>query len=139
MATRLRTALVVLAIGATSLAATACSDDTRDRIGDAARSAREDVESVTDEASARVAAEAFRGSIKAADLDDARGGAREVALLQEKARDLPGDPVAEGIADGDGDGVDDDGLVEFVVGDGVACVTLPASGDAIEVTGGRCS
>lgn len=121
------------------LVVSACSDDTRDKIGDAAESAREDVESAVDDARARAAAEAFRAAIKADDLDDARGGAREVATLQANARDLPGDPAAEEIVDADGDGTDDDGFVEFVVGDGTACVTLPATGDDIDVTGGACT
>ena len=135
----LRIGVLVLLVGAGSFVATACADDTRDKLGDAAQSAREDIESATDDVGARAAAEAFRGSIKAADLDDARGGAREMALLQEKSQDLPGDPVTEGIADADGDGIDDDGLVEFVVGGAAACVTLPATGDDIDVTDGRCS
>lgn len=130
--------MVVLAI-ALALLGAACSDDTRDKIGDAAESVQEDVESATDEARARSAAEAFRVSIKAADLDDAAGGAREVAMLQQSGEDLPGDPIAQGIVDGDGDGVDDDGFVEFVVGDAVTCVTLPVTGDDIDVSGGRCA
>lgn len=130
---------VLLAVLAATLAASACSDDTRDKIGDAAESVQEDVESATEEARARAAAEAFRASIKADDIDDARGGAREIALLQESAEDLPGDSVAQGIVDGDGDGVDDDGFVEFRVGDAVVCVTLPATGDDIDVTDGACA
>jgi hypothetical protein len=132
--------LRVVVIGALLGAAlVACSDETRDRIGDAADSAREDIESAGNTVGARAAAESFRAAIKADDLDDARGGARELALLQDKADALPGDPVAEGITDADGDGIDDDGRVEFVVGDAVACVTLPASGDDIDVTDGRCA
>jgi hypothetical protein len=118
---------------------TACSDDTREKIGEAAGGVREDVESATDDARARAAAEAFRAAVKADDLDDAQGGAREVAMLQANAEDLPGDPAAEGIVDADGDGADDDGLVEFVIGDGTACVTLPETGDDIDVTGGTCT
>jgi hypothetical protein len=117
----------------------ACSDEARDKIGDAAESVREDVESTADDARARAAAEAFRALIKADDLDDARGGAREFVMLQSNAEDLPGDPVAEGIVDADGDGKDDDGLVEFVVGDGTACARLPETGDDIDVTGGACA
>ena len=132
--------LRVVAIGVMLGAALiGCSEDTRDKLGDAAESAREDIESASDTVAARAAAESFRAAIKADDLDDTRGGARELALLQDKAGDLPGDPVAEGIADADGDGVDDDGWVEFVVGDAVACVTLPVTGDDIDVTEGRCA
>jgi hypothetical protein len=129
---------IVLAVLAATLVVSACSDDARDKIGDAANSVREDVESKSEEVRARTAAEAFRASIKADDLNDARGGARELALLHESAEDLPGDSVAGGIDDGDGDGVDDDGFVEFVVGDAAVCVTLPATGDDIDVSGGRC-
>ena len=134
-----RSLITVLIAALAVLGLSACSDDTRDKIGDAAGEVQEDVESATEGARARAAAEAFRASIKADDLDDAAGGARELALLQESSEDLPGDPVADGIVDGDGDGIDDDGFVEFVVGDATACVTLPVTGDDIEVSGGRCA
>jgi hypothetical protein len=134
-----RAAIVVAVFAVGLLGLAACSDDTRDKISDAAESVQEDIESASEEARARAAAEAFRAAIKAEDLDDAAGGAREVALLEESSGDLPGDPVAEGIADANGDGIDDDGFVEFVVGDAVACVTLPESGDDIDVTDGRCA
>ena len=40
---------------------------------------------------------------------------RDVDVLQESVDDLPGEPEVSGIADDDGDGVDDDGKVEVRV------------------------
>jgi hypothetical protein len=40
--------------------------------------------------------------------------------------------------DTDGDGRDDDGYVQVKVGHANACITLPVSGDAIDVSGGAC-
>jgi hypothetical protein len=91
------------------------------------------------EAGARTSAEGLRVSLKAQDTDDVTGGVRSVEALREAADDLPGDVDVTGIADRDGDGVDDDGIVEVKVDDEFACVTLPESGDDIDVSGGRCS
>ena len=54
-------------------------------------------------------------------------------MLQEAADGLPGDPTVEGIADTNGDGFDDDGRVEVRVEQERSCLTLPASGDDIDV------
>ncbi len=99
----------------------------------------EEAEEAAQKAGARATAEGFRVSIKAQDTDDDTGGVRNVEALREAAEDLPGDPDVNGIRDGDGDGVDDDGFVELKVDDEFACVTLPESGDEVDVTGGRCS
>lgn len=134
--TRAPVALVATAVLALSTAA--CDEETRDKAGDAVESAREDVEESLDEAGARGAAESFRVSLKAQETDDDAGGVRAVDALNEAADDIPGDPEILGIADGDGDGADDDGLVEIRVGEELACVRLPTSGNEIDVTGGAC-
>jgi len=90
------------------------------------------------DATARAGAEAFRLSLKAQDTDDDRGGVREIVALNKAAEDTPGSPNVTGIADSDGDGVDDDGFVEVKVGDQVACVQLPKSGNKVDVTDDAC-
>ena len=99
----------------------------------------DEAEEAAEQTGARASAEAFRASLKAQDTDDASGGVRNVAALNEAADDLPGNVDVIGIIDSNGDGIDDDGFVEMQVGDEFACVTLPASGDEIDVNGGRCS
>ena len=116
------------------IAGGACDDDTRDK-------AKETVESAKDkvgEAGARAAAEAYRASLKAHDTDDASGGVRNVEALRVVVKDLPGDPEITGIDDADRDGRDDDGYVQATVGDKNACITLPETGDDIDVSGGAC-
>jgi hypothetical protein len=98
----------------------------------------DEAEEKAKQAGARASAEAFRVSLKAQDTDDG-GGVRSIGALREAADDLPGDVDVVGIRDDDSDGVDDDGFVEVRVDDEVACVTLPESGDDIDVSGGRCS
>jgi hypothetical protein len=116
------------------IAGVACDDDTRDDLKDAAEEAKEKAA----EGGARVVAEGYRASIKAQDTDDASGGVRNMEALRVAASDLPGDPEVTGIEDADGDGRDDDGYVQVTVEDENACVTLPESGDDIEVSGGAC-
>ena len=128
-----RMGLIVLA-AALVLGGAACDDDTRDK----AERAAEDVKDKARQAGARGTAEAFRASLRAQDADDASGGVRQVTVLQDAADDLPGDVDITGIADGDGDGRDDDGFVQVNVGGESACVTLPESGDDIDVSGGAC-
>jgi hypothetical protein len=105
---------------------------------DEAEEAVEEVEEKAGEAGARANAEGFRASLQADQVEDEPGGARGMGALQDAADDLPGDPDVIGIVDANGDGIDDDGYVQFVVGDESACVTLPSSGDEIDVTGGAC-
>jgi hypothetical protein len=112
----------------------ACDDETKDEAEEAVEGAKEKA----GEAGARASAEAFRVSLKAQDTDDATGGVRNVEALRSAAEDLPGDPTITGIADSDGDGRDDDGYVQADVGDESACVTLPETGDDIDVSGGAC-
>jgi hypothetical protein len=127
-----RMSLMVLAIVGI-VTVSACDDDTRDK-------ARETVESAKEkagEAGARASAEAVRASLEAQN-DDVPGGVRDVEVLREAAKDLPGDPEITGIDDADGDGRDDDGYVQAKVGNETACITVPASGDDVEVSGGAC-
>ncbi len=119
--------------------ATACDEDTRDKAGDAVDSATEDIEEGANDATARAGAEAFRASLKAQETDDDAGGVRKIEALQRAAEDVPGSPDVTGIADSDGDGIDDDGFVEVRVGNQVACVQLPESGNEIDVTDDACA
>ena len=128
-----RIGLIVLAV-AGLMAAGACDDDTRDKAKETVESAKEKV----GEAGARAAAEAYRASVKAHDTDEASGGVRNVEALRVVVKDLPGDPEITGIDDRDGDGRDDDGYVQATVGDETACITLPETGDDIDVSGGAC-
>jgi hypothetical protein len=99
----------------------------------------DEAEEKAKQAGARASAEALRVSLKAQDSDAGTGGVRNIEVLREAADDLPGDVDVTGVSDGNGDGIDDDGLVEVSVDDEFACVTLPESGDKIDVSGGRCS
>lgn len=127
--------IVLFALAAVVLlTAGACSDDAGNEVNDAVDA----VEDRVGEAGARAGAEAFRVTLENEDADGANGGLRNVDVLQAAAEDLPGDPEIVGIADGNGDGVDDDGFVQFNVGDEAACVEVPASGNNVEVTGGAC-
>jgi hypothetical protein len=99
----------------------------------------DEAEEKAKEAGARASAETFRVSVKAEDTEGKPGGVRNLEVLREAADDLPGKAEVSGIDDGNGDGVDDDGVVEVNVDNEFACVTLPESGDSIDVSGGRCS
>jgi hypothetical protein len=121
------------------------SDDVSQTIDDAAESVRDTADDVADEVSetadqgaARAQAEALRASLLRALDDDDDAEARSVALVRERADELPGDIELEGLEDGDGDGLDDDGEVSVVVGDSAACLILPEFGDEIDVEGGAC-
>ena len=127
-----RRIFALVAASALALGLAACDDDTRDEIADDARDVREEVEDVAGETSARAVAETLRGAILAEDLD---GGAsrRDIDVLEESVADLPGEPEVTGIEDGDGDGRDDDGIVEVQVGDQRACLQIaePDAGDDV--------
>jgi hypothetical protein len=118
----------------TLIAAGACDDETRDKAEEAVEDAKEKAR----EAGARGIAETYRASIKAQDAKEGAGAVRNVEVLRAAAEDLPGDPDVSRIADDDGDGRDDDGYVEVNVDDERACVTLPESGDDVDVSGGAC-
>ena len=101
------------------------------------QNAREQVEDAVGDATARAAAESMRAALEAEDLN---GGEtlRSVAVLQENADDVPGDPQVSGITDSDGDGKDDDGKVELKVGDQAACVSVTDQND-VSVDDDACS
>lgn len=124
----------------------ACSDEDRADIadqaedaageaGDRAEEAAGEAKGAAQDAGARVQAEAMRAAINGQDLA-AGETVRSMSVLQEAADGLPGNPTVEGVADADNDGFDDDGRVEVRVGDQRSCLTLPASGDDIQV--GNC-
>ena len=130
------------------LGASACSDDTNDKVSDAADSVgsdvsdaagdiREDAEDGAGAVGARTQAEALRASLKGNDTADAEG-VRSVAAINEAAADLPGDVEVTGVDDADGDGLDDDGRVQVDQGDQSACVILPAEGEDTTVENGAC-
>ncbi len=130
------------------LGASACSDDTNDKVSDAADSVgsdvsdaagdiREDAEDGAGAVGARTQAEALRASLKGNDTADAEG-VRSVAAINEAATDLPGDVEVTGVDDADGDGLDDDGRVQVDQGDQSGCVILPAEGEDTTVENGAC-
>jgi hypothetical protein len=141
------------------LGASACSDDTNDKVsdaadsvgsdvsdgadsagddlGDAAGDVREDVEDGAGVVGARAQAEALRASLKGNDTANAEG-VRSVAAIEQAAADLPGDVEVSGVEDTDGDGLDDDGRVQVDQGDQSACVILPPEGEDTTVESGAC-
>ncbi|MGN6695688.1 MAG: hypothetical protein ACTHN0_16045 [Aquihabitans sp.] len=143
---RLAPLALVLALSAPFVAS--CSSDTKENAKDTAESLKDDakdnaetasseVEKTGDEAQARAAAEDLRARIKANDTANDEG-ARSVAAINESLQDVAGDPELEGLEDGDGDGLDDDGKVQINIEDSSACLTLPKSGEDTTVEGGAC-
>jgi hypothetical protein len=88
------------------------------------------------EAGARAAAETARGVLKSKNLDKGET-VRSVSVLQDAVSKIPGSPDVTGISDGNGDGKDDDGKVQFTVGDQHACLTAQDNG-SVDVTDGAC-
>jgi hypothetical protein len=131
---------MVLALASLAVLAVAggCSDKTKDKLKDAAKGVQSDLSSDTGKVKARAVAEALRGSLKANKTADQQG-VRSVVVLQQAVNDLPGTPTVTGITDGDGDGKDDDGLLEVDEDGAKACLTLPATGEDIQVTSGACA
>lgn len=136
------TVVAVMAAGAMLLGG--CGDDDDDGDGsvmdDAQRSLESvvtEVQDVVDDAGARVAAEAFQVAVETDDQAE-EDGAASVAVIEENIGDLPGSPDVAGIADGDGDGVDDDGMIAFVIGDDETCVELAADAAEVTVLDGPC-
>jgi hypothetical protein len=124
---RLAWAAVVIAL----LAAMGCSGDDDDSGNDP----DDDLGEQAASAEARAVAEALRAVILADGSDGAER--REVESLQENVDDLPGEPDISGIADDDGDGLDDDGNLVITVDDEVACLKVADDGD-VNVNGGSC-
>lgn len=111
-----------------------CSEEARESVRETGEEVAGEVTGRVEQGLARTAAEALRVEIR----EQARGDEsyRSVALLETAADAVPGDAAFEGIEDGDGDGLDDDGQIEVGVGDERACVTV--SDEEVEVTGGAC-
>jgi hypothetical protein len=109
-----------------------CSDDAKDKVKDVASTVQDKV----GEAGAGALAEALRGALAAKDLPKGQTE-RDVDVINQVVRDLPGNPDFTGIEDANGDGKDDDGKVQANVGDQSACLNISASGD-MNVDGGAC-
>jgi vacuolar-type H+-ATPase subunit H len=147
-AMKLRAIGIGTAMAAASVLGVACSSDdvddaqeqaeeVRDDAAETASDAADEAAETADEGAARAQAEALRTAIRADD-DLAEDSARDVDLVQDAIEDLPGDVTVTGLDDEDRDGLDDDGLVTVTVDDSSACVSLPAEGDEIDVSGGAC-
>jgi len=141
----LRLLALVALLGIVPATLLGCSDETNDKVKSAAESAKDDAQDAIDEAGkdassavdsagARGAAEYVRGRVKAADDQDPRS----VKLLQGYADDLPSQAKVTGIDDQDGDGLDDDGKVQFTVGDTSSCLTIPKTGTDTQVSDDAC-
>jgi hypothetical protein len=106
--------------------------------GDGGDDPDDDAEEVLESMGARSLAETLRALMF---VDDAPAGQtrRHVDVIQEAIDDLPEplEPEVDGLTDGDGDGIDDDGLVEVRVDTEVACLKV-GEGDDLDVTGGAC-
>ena len=85
---------------------------------------------------ARAAAEAVRAQLKAADLKNGET-VRDLRRIQDAIDKLPGDPTITGLADKNNDGKDDDGDVQFTVGNQSACLSAHDNG-RIDVSDGAC-
>ncbi len=141
------TAVLVLGALLVSFVAS-CSSDTRkdikqtatdlgSELSTGATDLGSDISSGADVLGARATAEAIRGSLKANKDADTKG-VRSVTVIQQVVKDLPGDPTVTGIADSNGDGLDDDGQIQVDQDGQSACVTLPPQGEDIQVTSGAC-
>ena len=141
----LRCATATLLIGALL---GACGDDNGDSASEQveqalqearqqAQEAAEALEQAGETAGARTVAEALRTALVVEDLEQTES-LRDVDVLREAVDDLPGDPQVSGIEDGDGDGRDDDGQIEVIVGEERACLTLPDDGGDIDVSNQAC-
>jgi hypothetical protein len=120
------------------MALVACSDDTQDKVEDAASSVREDAENIAGKGAAFVLAQELRAALKAKDLENGETE-RDVSVLNAVVQDLPGDPDITGIEDGNGDGKDDDGKVEAHVSDQTACLTISEDGKETDVKDDACT
>jgi hypothetical protein len=132
-----RRVVALLVAAAAMFSFGACSDETKSKVKDAAKSAREDAANAAGTAAAYTEAQALRAALKAKDLKQGQTE-RDVSVLNQVVRDLPGDPKVTGIKDGNGDGKDDDGKVEVHVGDQAACLTISADGKDTNVDKGAC-
>src|SRR3954470_17451577 len=105
-----------------------CSSETKAKVKEGAKSVQSDISSDVNKASARATAEGMRASLKGNSDADTKG-VRSVSVLNQVVKDLPGNPTVTGIVDANGDGLDDDGLVQVDENGESACVTLPPTGE----------
>lgn len=129
--------IIALLLLTGSATAAACSEKQQDDARATATSLGRDAAAGANEVGARSQAEAMRANLKAS--KEAEQSLRDVALLKAASENLPGNPTIAGITDGDGDGMDDDGMVEITLNQAKACVMVPATGDNTEVTGEACA
>lgn len=130
-------AIAALLLLLVPLMSAGCSDDTQDDARDALEGAAEDANQALDTGGAVAVASALQGAIEADERADDEGP-RSMAVIQENIDDLPGEPEIVGVADDDGDGVDDDGRVEVRVDDQAACLTLGDVGEDADIDDEAC-
>ena len=114
---------VILCAAATLFLAAACDDDASETV--------DDLQEKAGEAGARGVAEAYRAALKAEGTNNDTSLCRP-SLLQDAADNLPGSPDIE-FSNGDSDC-----YAQVTVSDQTACVTVPKSGDNVDVSGGTC-
>jgi len=133
----MRTLRLVLVGALTAAVVAGCSDQTQEKTKEAVRSASSDLAQGADTLAARAVAEELRAGLKLQHLREGESP-RDVRVLNDVVRALPGNPRVTGITDADGDGKDDDGKVETHVDDGTACLTISADGNDTNVDNGPC-
>jgi hypothetical protein len=114
---------VILCTAAALFVGAACDDDAGETVNQ--------IQEKAGEAGARGVAEAYRGAIKAEGANNNKDLCRP-SVLQEAAENLPGDPDIQ-FSNGDGEC-----YAQVTVSDQSACVTVPKSGDNVDVSGGTC-
>ncbi len=123
---------------ALAMSAPACSQETRDKVKGAGRSAQRDAEALGRQTEARTAAEALRVALKSEKDKNGRSMKNISHAVRTYASRVPGNPQISGAVDANSDGRDDDGKIQVNVGDKSACVVLPATGSDTTVRNGRC-
>lgn len=123
----------VLVLGA--LGATGCSgsspEATQKKVQDAKNKVQNPAQVARDNAAVREAAEGFATRLRTADQD-----ARSMDAMRAAVAEVPTSVEVSGILDGNGDGRDDDGKVQFQAGDAYACVAV--NGNDVAVDTSRC-
>jgi hypothetical protein len=134
----IRPARLALCFGALLVVLAGCSDDDDDGdVSDTLEDIGSEIDQEIDEASASGMAEAFVALIENDDRA-ADAGVRDMTVISENLDDMPGEPEVTGVEDSDGDGLDDDGYLTFVVDDEQQCVELAAEGTDAETLDGAC-
>lgn len=142
----LRLLALVALLGLVPAILLGCSEETKKKVNSAAESAKQDAQnaidkakrdatSAVDSAGARGAAEYVRGRVK---IGGTKNDPRTMSALETYVGELPSQVKVSGLKDSNGDGMDDDGKVQFTVGNKSSCLTLPESGSNTQVTDGAC-